>query len=125
MSTNQKTYVIYGYSMEWRNLDNFSNETYKILESYMYSFYQSAKINTPIVLDDGRDGRFCLIGIVLNASDVDGGFNDVLEAKVNAKQKKELKKFIENLRETLPADFELEKMLSDQKPGFWIATIYR
>lgn len=132
MSTQQNNYVIYGLSLKWENTDHIDSKfnsgektIWDVFNEYSDSAFKVAKKDSLLILDDGRDGNHLIIGICLASTENYQGFDNPIECSVNLKQKKNLKKFIEELESKLPIYYNFKERINGLKPKVYAVTHYR
>lgn len=132
MSVQCNHYVIYGYSLKWVNTDHLESRNNdqestlsKVFNKYRDSAFDPAKSNSFMILDDGMNGEHCIIGVCLASTENYEGFHRVVDCTANAKDKKLLKKSIEQLKLELPEYYEFESRMDGLKPKVFVVSHYR
>ena len=132
MSSHANHYVIYGFSLTWVNTDHLAEENndrentvYQCFEKYSPPSYDACAKGEFVILDDGRDGRFLLMGICVASTEEYGNFDDVACCEVSKKDKKLFNDKIAELRKTLPSYFNFDERIKNLKPKFYVTTTLR
>lgn len=108
MSTQVNTYVILGVRLP------YVNDTYEKYEKYMDDAFNPRQQGL-VVLYDGRDGRYIIIGHVVAVTDEGGSFDDVIEIEPPK----------EKLLKSIAAEIKAHFGLENQKIKYYVTSLYR
>ncbi len=112
MSTQVNTYVILGVKLPYPK--GGGDEEYKKYEKYMDDAFEPRQRGL-VVLFDGRDGRYVIIGHVMAVTDEGGSFDDVIELAPPTD------KLLKSIAKEIKAHFGLE----NQQIKYWVTSLYR
>ncbi len=131
MGTTANHCIVFGYRLPFFSVDEIQekhNDLGHRLEKVIDKYYISKSNNNKlIILYDGRDGNYVMVGTLISRSADDMDLEEIVEIdKKDIKvYKKLLDEHIKKLQEELPEYFSLEACLEGQEPKVIVLTNLR